>query len=286
MGLDAIAERLAPNSATRDALRAWLEFGVSAGVLRCSNGRYAIRSRLARRIADPENDALAAFIQELAQMDGPAVLRMPVLLSQGKLFTIADQQGEIVARSSRITEPLIFEAIDAIVPRRGAFRVLDVGCGSGTYMRHSAERNQELTAMGIELQPDVAAFALDNLSKWGVGSRTAVESGDIRARPPNPEFDLVMLNNNIYYFGVAERPDLIRHLRGFLRANGRLLLTTPCPSRNVFYGILDLWSAGTAGWGRLPEREELLKQMRQAGFSDVSAKSLIPGAGYYAFVGR
>jgi SAM-dependent methyltransferase len=286
MTLDQIAARFAPNAATRDALRSWLDFGVAAKVLGESSGRYRIRSALAKYIADPKNDSAAAFVEEAVMMDTPAVVRMPSLLKRGELFKLSDQMPEVVARSSRIAEPFIFDALDALLPRRGTFRLLDIGCGSGTYIRHAADRNPELRALGAELQPTVAAFARDNLSKWGVGARATVETGDIRDRTPSAEFDLAMLNNNIYYFPVDERAALIRRVAGFLKPGGTLLITTPCPGRNVFYAVLDLWSAGTEGCGRLPYRDELLAQMRDAGMIDCRARSIIPGGGYYAFTAR
>jgi 4-hydroxy-2,2'-bipyrrole-5-carbaldehyde O-methyltransferase len=123
-------------------------------------------------------------------------------------------------------------------------------------------------------------------SKWGVGARATVEAGDIRNRTPSGEFDLAMLNNNIYYFPVGERAALIRHVAGFLKAGGTLLIITPCPRRNIFYAVLDLWGAGTEGCGRLPYRDELRAQLRDAGMIDCQARSIIAGGGYYAFAAR
>lgn len=286
MTIDQIAARFATNDATRDALRSWLDFGVAAKVLGESDGRYRIRSALAKYIADPQNDGAAAFVEEAVMMDAPAVVRMPSLLKRGELFKLSDQMPEVVARSSRILEPFIVDALDGLVPRRGAFRLLDIGCGSGTYIRHAADRNRELTALGAELQPTVAAFARDNLSKWGVRSRATVEAGDIRDRTPSAEFDLAMLNNNIYYFPVEERAAVIRSLARFLKPGGTLLVITPCPRRNTLYAVLDLWGAGTEGCGRLPYRDEMLAQLRDAGMIDCRARSIIPGGGYYAFTAR
>jgi SAM-dependent methyltransferase len=282
MSVEQVAQRIAPNPATADAVRAWLDMGVGAGVLRFSGGKYAIKRGLAKFISDPRNDAFAAFFEELTEMDGPSLTLLPQRLRQGRLLTLADQKGEIVARSSLTIEPLIQEAIDAIVPESGPFRLLDVGCGSGAYIRYAAERNRELSAFGLELQPQVAAFARDNVRGWGLDARSHVEAGDIRERAASVEFDAVMLNNNIYYFPVEKRVDLLRHLGGFLKPGGRLLITSQCLARNVFSGLLDIWSAGCEGCGRLPIRDELVRQMGEAGFARPQAKALVPLGQYYA----
>lgn len=219
-------------------------------------------------------------------MDGPALTILPQRLREGRLLTLADGKGEIVARSSRTLEPLICEAIDAIVPATGTFRLLDVGCGSGTYMHYAASRNPGLSAMGIELQPEVAAFARENMHRWGMERRATVESGDVRARTPSADFDAAMLNNNIYYFPVEKRVELLRHLMGFLKPGGRLLVTTACLARNVFSGLLDVWGAGCEGCGRLPAPDELIAQMREAGFADAREHVLIPLGPAYAFIAR
>lgn len=153
-------------------------------------------------------------------------------------------------------------------------------------MRYAASRDPQLTALGIELQPQVAAFARENLREWGMEGRATVESGDIRERTPAAEFDAVMLNNNIYYFPVEKRVELMRHLMGFLKPGGRLLVTTVCLARNVFSGLLDIWGAGCEGCGRLPARDELTAQMREAGFSDARVKPLVPFGPGYAFIAR
>src|SRR5215472_8606995 len=174
MRIDQIADRFAPNAATHDALRSWLDLGAAVKVLSKSGGRYRIRSALAKYIANPQNDGGAAFIEEAVNMDTPAVVRMPALLKRGELFKLNDQMLELNARSSRILEPFVVDALDALVPRGGAFRLLDIGCGSGTHLRHAIDRNPELVALGVELQPTVAAFARDNLSKCGIGETATV----------------------------------------------------------------------------------------------------------------
>jgi 4-hydroxy-2,2'-bipyrrole-5-carbaldehyde O-methyltransferase len=49
--------------------------------------------------------------------------------------------------------------------------------------------------------------------------------------------------------------------------------------------LLNLWAASTAGCGPLPAADELVAQMKEAGFAEARAKRLVPGESFFAFVG-
>jgi SAM-dependent methyltransferase len=260
--------------------------GARVGELRLEDDRYSLRGLLARGLAQPKNDAIAAILEEVATLHHTLVLDTPRRLACGQRFTLADQDGVLIARSSPLVRPFVHEAIDEVVPRRGACRLLEVGAGSGTYIRHAAERNPELKALGLELQPEVAEFANANLHEWGVSKRAHVDKGDVRERTPEPVFDIVTFHNNIYYFPVDERVAVLRHAQAFLKPGGTILLTTACSGGGPVGVGLDIWSAGTERCGRLPAPEELVAQMRAAGFVDARTRSLVPGDSYNAFFAR
>jgi SAM-dependent methyltransferase len=142
-----------------------------------------------------------------------------------------------------------------------------------------------LTALGLELQPAVADLAAANIAEWNLGSRVVIETGDVLQRTPKPVFDIATLHQNIYYFPVERRVSVLRHVRGFLRPGGRLLLTTYCKGRGLGAALLNLWGATTEGCGRLPKTSEMASQLEQAGFLDITRRSLIPGESLHAFVG-
>jgi SAM-dependent methyltransferase len=269
-----------------DWLRTWLEMGVRVGELRCDGGRYALRGFLARSLANPQNDAIIAILEEVATLHHKLILETPARLATRSRFVLADQDGVLIARSSPLVQPFVHEAIDEVVPRRGALRLLEVGAGSATYIRHAAERNPDLTALGLELQPEVADFANANLRSWGLSRRAEVDKGDVRERAPQPVFDLITFHNNIYYFPVEERVALLRHARAFLKPRGQVLLTTACTGGSPVAVGLDIWSAGTEGCGRLPAPQELVSQMREAGFAEARCRNLVPGDSFHAFFGR
>lgn len=285
MPLDRIAASLGTPPSMRDGLEAWLRFGVWLGELRSGAGGYGLRGRLARRLVEPANDAAAALIAEAATLHHRFIMESPRRLREGRPFTLADLDGPLVARSSRMLEPFVCEAVDDAVPRDGPVRLLEVGCGSGVYLQRAATRNPALTALGLELEPDVARVARDNIARWNLANRVAIHVGDVRVRVPEPTFDLATMHNNVNYFPVEARVEVLRHVRGFLRPGGRLLLTSVCFGKGAAVDMLNLWGAMTAGCGRLPAPAELTEQMEQAGFIRIERRSLIPSDSFYAFTG-
>jgi SAM-dependent methyltransferase len=269
---------------SREKLKTWLDVGVSLGELKLTPDGYALRSRLSRQLAQPSNDGIAAMYQEVFTLHHDLITQTPARLREERLFTLADTDGELIARSSRILEPYILEIVDAVVPEKGAIHLLEVGCGSAVYIRRACLRNPELQAVGLELQPVVADLARKNLQDWGVAERIRVDTGDIRAYTSPERFDLVTLHNNIYYFPIPERLDLIHRLESFLNPGGKLLVTTACqgyPSTEM----LNLWGQMTEGMGALPQPDDLGELMGQAGLTDLQKTELLPGGGFYAFVG-
>lgn len=270
-------------------LAAWLELGVRLGELakeEGDNSRYRLAGYLAQKLASPKHDEVAALVQEIVCFHHRLMLETPRRLQKKEPWRLAEHDGELIARSSRIMEPFVFGVIDWALPRSGPQRLLEVGCGAGTYMRYAAQRNPELQAIGIELDPAVAESTRRAVASWGLGQRIAVEAGDVRARPSEAVFDAVTLYNVIYYFPAAERVALLEKLASFLKPGGRLILSTSCQGGSPGMQVLDIWMSNTEGLGRLPIESEVVAQLRSAGFAEVRSKRAIPGEPYYAFVAR
>jgi len=266
----------------QEALTAWLSLGVQLGLLRLNPSGYALKG-LAQKLAQPRNDAALALLQEAAGLHANLIAHTMTKLRNGELFNLDDQDGEIVARSSRIMEAFQIEAIDRFFPRTGPASLLEIGCGSAIYIRHAANRNPSLTALGLELQPNVADVARRNIAEWGLEERVEIEAADIRLKAPDQRFNIVTLYNNVYYFPVQSRVALLQHIRRFLKPGGFLLLITCCQGGSLGVDVLNLWGAATLGAGRLPANDELVSQLHQAGFPDVQTTRLIPGDALFAF---
>ena len=269
-------------------LEAWLEMGVSLGELKRTPRGYILHSRLSKRLAQPENDPSQALLQETVHLHHAMLTQTPERLRQKRHFTLADTDGELIARSSRILEPFVFAAVDAAIAGLDSTPdpiLLEVGCGSGVYIRHACQRCPALTAQGLELLPQVAEIARQNMSAWGLSGRVSIDSGDIRSYQTERRFDLITLHNNIYYFAPEERAALARRLGGYLKPGGRLLITTGCQGGGPNMQMLNLWALLTEGAGALPKPDEMVDQLREAGFRQVQTKNLMAGDSFYSFVG-
>ncbi|NKZ06726.1 SAM-dependent methyltransferase [Actinomadura latina] len=269
----------------RHVLRAWLDIGVRLGELGLDDGCYELRGRASKALGDPRNDAVAAALEEVARFHLPVLLDAPAMARGGRRLTLGDQDGEVIARSTRVVQPFVEEAVGLVVDRHEPRRLLEVGCGSGVYVRHAARLNPRLTALAIDLQDDVAAGAAANMAAWGLADRVEVRRADVRDLDAEPVFDLVTMHNNIYYFPEGERVKVLERVRSLLAPGGRLLLTTACRGGAVGMEVLDLWFQCADFGGPLPHAAELAAQLESAGFSAVRERRLIPGEQFRAFVG-
>lgn len=281
---DELAQSVGVEEENFGALEAWLGAGMRLKEIGFDDQGYILKG-ISAKLARSGNDSYLAIVQEVTSLHHQLILGTPGKLAKGEKWTLDDQDGEVIARSSRIVEPFQREAIDAIFPAREPLTLLEVGCGSGIYLKYATERNPQLNAIGVELQPSVADMARRNIESWNLQERVRIESGDIREKSFEHPFDIVTLYNNIYYFPVPERVALLEHVREYLRGGGFLLLTTGCQGGQAAMEILNLWGAATQGCDRLPYKEEMIQQLETAGFVNVKARNLLPGDSFYMFVG-
>ena len=87
---------------------------------------------------------------------------------------------------------------------RGVRRGIDLGCASGAVALLLLSRSETLHMTGLELRPEAAALAEENMARNGLAHRSRILSGDIRAHRalfPAGSFDLVVANPPYYPLG-------------------------------------------------------------------------------------
>lgn len=262
-------------------LQAWLDLGVSLGELKKGPDGYRIAGYLSKQLSNKSYDAYGAYLQARVEAFYHYVLKTPAFVKENRRFEPDEAHGELFARSSKTTEPLVLDLVDRIIPTDGQCKLLEVGCGSAVYIVRACERNPELTAIGLELHRDIVELAETTVKKHGVGDRVSIRVADVRNFEADSEFDLITLHNLIYYFPEHERPALFSRLFGFLKPGGTLVMTTLCQGPAHAFRLMNLWSTMSEGYGPLPIPNELTRQLNDGGFHEISRSSIIPS--YYSF---
>lgn len=279
--LEEIQHALATDPQRQAALVAWLGCGVKFGELSLVNGRYGIKGRLSKTLARSKNEIAAATLEEVVRYHYDAVLTAPARLRNGHRYRLADQNGELIARSVRILEPFVEEAIEWALEDRDVEKVLEVGCGGGHYLKYLKHLNPHLKVQAIDYQQDVVESAQANLRRWGLADAIDVACVDIFDFSGGDRYDLITLHNNIYYFPLEKRVRLFATLHELLAPGGRLLMTTSCRGGSPAIAALDLWWALSDVAGALPEKNDLARMLPQAGFERVEIRQMMPGESYY-----
>lgn len=282
------AEEIISETATADheLLEALLALGVSLRELRKSNGRYSIRGRRLRAVTGNSSD-LRGLVEELVVYDNPVYSALRAHLRGQSAQPYDADHGAVIAAASRVAEPILGPTVRAFAGEVQPARVLDIGCGSGVYLRHVLEVERASIGVGIDLDHAAVAAADVHLADLREDARCEVRHGDIEAIAGDlGEFDLVLPMNNIYYWPPERRADLLRTIRSCMAPGGGLLLASATPDGQPFSRHLDVMLRVTSGSHRLPTAQELESDLRSAGLVDVAVLEPVPKSGLVVATAR
>jgi SAM-dependent methyltransferase len=276
-----LAELAARTGATRtDRLRAWLDVGVELRELRVmAGGRYAVRGRRARALAEGDPVLLAHYRSMLDYQPGPyedlaALLRSP----PGEGRDDLDRHATVIADVSRAAQSFVTPYLEEIVRTVRPRRLLDVGCGTGVYLQAMLDAAPYAMGDGIDLAADVVDDARARIERAGLGARATLGVHDVRTFVASAEhgYDLVTLINNVYYFDRDERVALYAQLRERLNAGGELVVVTMVTPGSPASAHLHLMLVSQAGHASLPFDGDVERDLRAAGFATVTSTRLVP----------
>ncbi len=269
-------------------LAAFLRLGAALGELGYRAGRWSLRGRRSNALAMPEADTMRAMVQEAVGYDAAVYAGLAAHLRGAPPGDYLGATGAVIARASRLVEPALTPLVRSVVAERRPRRVLDVGCGTGVYLVHAASAGgPQLTGLGVDLDAAVVELARQRLADARLADRFDVRHADIRAATlPEASFDLVLLFQNIYYFAEDQRPGLLRRLGGLVAPGGALLLASLFAGRSLAAAHYDVLFRATAGCGPLPRRQQLDRQLRDAGFTTIRWVQLIPLESFHAVIAQ
>jgi precorrin-6B methylase 2 len=151
--------------------------------------------------------------------------------------------------------------------------LLDVGGGLGTYAIAFCRCYPRLQATLVE-HPAISPLARRAVRDAGLAKRVRVIGMDFSRGTLPRGFDAVFVSNVLHAHGVDENRSLLRRLHGCLNPNGQLILRDIFMSRDrtepewgALFSVLLLLHTPQ---GRCYTLDEILRWLRQAGFSDIA----------------
>ena len=271
-----------------DLFDALLDVGLATGELGMRNEAFFIKGRRSMAIMSPRGDMLAAMVQANITYYSDTYRGAAGRLRGSELGDDLQEMGDLVARFSKIAEPIMKDFLAGIVSGGNPMRILDVGCGSGVFLQSAYAVNRNASGIGVDMDAAAVRQAEDNIVQWGLKDRFLILEGDVRllSEKLNGPFDLITLFNVLYYIREEERSELIHTLRGMLSAQGVLAVAMTCRSRgkDIAAANLNMVNCSLRGLTRLPDLEEITSLLKRCGFGRIDIHRFMPGSTIYGII--
>ena len=271
-----------------DLLDALLDVGLATKELAVKNQLFFIKGKRSKAIMHSRGDMLAAMLQANITYYGDAYRHAADRMLGGELGDDLDKIGGLVARFSKIAEPIMKDFLTTIVSGKNPMRVLDVGCGSGVILHCAHDANRSATGIGLDVDEAVVRQARDNIATWGLEDRFDIFHGDIRHRPGEiaGPFDLITLFNILYYFPEKDRGELFHDLRAMLSPRGVVAVAMNFQSKGKDVGAanLNLVNCSLKGLTPLPNLDETTSLLKRCGFRRIEVHRFMPGSTFHGVI--
>jgi 4-hydroxy-2,2'-bipyrrole-5-carbaldehyde O-methyltransferase len=271
-----------------DLVEAWLRAAHAHDLLTLRDGRYGLSDFVRWLLDAPEAPALHAMLDQTELSWSPVLARLPEFLkgAERPAFGASPEEELRVAAAARLLETRALAALSRVPGARRARRVLDVGCGYGTYLAGLLRRHRDAHGLGVELDAAVAEEARRVLREAEVWRRAEIRVGDFMTLElPPGSYDLALLNNDVHYFEADQRLALFRRVLGRLRPGGTLAVQTPVVRLGRLARLLgsaplvatfDLFLRAHRNLAGLPDPDELAATLREAGFAETGEVAIVP----------
>jgi SAM-dependent methyltransferase len=264
-------------------LSSLLDLGLSLNEISCKKGKYRLKGSMARALAT--NLPLAELVRETVRYHADVAQNLGAYLTKNTQGDYLNTFGGVIAESSRILEPFIKAFIYGTVKKITPLTILEFGCGSGEYLKYYADIHKSNGGIAIDLDPSAVAIARKKIRDNGIeGSFTVMQDNIMNpATLKDATFDLVTSFSNMHYFSSEDRARLFGAIHARVKTGGRFILATGFKTNNLSSAYYDLIFSATQGLYGLPRIDEVVRDLKEAGFGRVKTYKLF-GGGFMGIV--
>jgi SAM-dependent methyltransferase len=256
--------------------------------VRFQGGKYQVGSFVRWVLDAEEAPAIRAILDQAALTYAPRLEEIPELMEGGERPEFgAPEEALRTAAASRLMERQALATLARVPGVRAARRVIDIGCGYGTYLAGFLSHYRDAHGIGVELDPSVAERARETLRESQVSRRGEIHVGDFMTLDlADGSYDLALLNNNLYYFSPEQRSALFERVGASLVGHGVFALQTPVVEAGRITRALgadqstatfDLFMRAHRNLHGLSGSEQLFAELREAGFEETGEIPIVPG---------
>ncbi len=211
-------------------LRATLDAAVALKILSIQEGRYAASEVILDCLGREKSPAylgewvsfLHAYATPLSQL-GEAIQTGSILGEQrGELSEDCAQPKRMTAAMDAYARSRGIEIVDRLDFSQTR-RLLDLGCGPGTYSMAIVERNPQVRATLLD-SPEAIAEARQLAAERKMVDRLEFVAIDARKYTPDVPFDTILISNVLHMIGSEESLNLLKRCYHMLTLGGRMIV--------------------------------------------------------------
>ncbi len=148
-------------------------------------------------------------------------------------YIVQDRSSEEELNRLRVQDKLTTSGMGGVLPEQpdisGLRRILDVGCGSGSWVIDAAQTYPELSVSGIDISKRMVEYAREQAKEQGVADRVEFRVMDALRMLEFPAgyFDLVNLRFGASWLRTWDWPKMLSELQRMTRPGGIVRVTEP-----------------------------------------------------------
>ncbi|MCK4849876.1 MAG: methyltransferase domain-containing protein [Phycisphaerae bacterium] len=177
--------------------------------------------------------------------------------------------------NSLVFEPsykLMFGEVCKRAKRKSTFRMLDIGCGTGTFLAKCLASGLDMEVTGLDIAYNMIRQATYKAKRIiSNGSAMTFMVGDAEHLPfESGYFDMVTCSNSFHHY--PNQLQAVREMKRVLKSNGELLIVDGHRDDPLGYLIFDVAVDAVEKHVHHCSRRQFIKMFKEAGFQKVTQR--------------